>query len=258
MGRPKKTQEASKEVVNVSNRRLAWGGAMPKPTGNQELATNQFVNAVSRIYGVPSLGVNAMGDKPYLNKDGRLFLLHDFRKGKEGIKAIRTEFLQMSKTPDEASICKVTLVFKDGHEIEGIGEASKDNVKLDAVKKTLNMMAETRAMNRAIWKEIAGDAWDRVSKNIDKSKMSEQEKEKIIEAGRVSFEEVDQPNVNTEPPVPSSKSDLESNLRIKIESCSDTAMLIDIDQKLQKSDLYSDKFKKDMKALISSKVDNLG
>jgi hypothetical protein len=256
----KKVKKAeSREVAPVqSNRRLAWGNTMIKPQTFNDEQVNKFLASVSIVYGVPTMGFTMMGDKPYLNKDGRLFLLHDFRKGKSGLKATKVEYLELSKTKDQPSICKVTLVFQDGHEVEPIGEASAASVKLDAVKQTLNMMAETRATNRAIWKEIGGDAWDRVAKNIAKIKgMSEEEKAAVMDAGKVSAEEMNQPDHSNEPPVQSSQAELEANLRNTILNCSDAHKLIDIDEKLQKSTLYSAEFKKEMKVVIGAKVDSL-
>lgn len=172
---------------------LQWGGNLPSVRNNEEDAQKlaQFCNQVAQVYGVPSLGVNAMGGNPYLNKDGRLYLLNELRTGKTGIKAIRKDFLQMSTAPDVPAIIKVTLVFRDGHEVEAIGEASKESVKLAAVKATLNMMAETRGLNRAIWQEIGGDVWNRVAKNLKRSQLDEEEKARIVHAGSVSFEEMD-------------------------------------------------------------------
>jgi len=177
----------------IPKRKLAWGGHMPKPANQQDAAVSDFCNKVAQIYGVPSMGVNAMGNQPYLNKDGRLYLLHELRKGKQAVRAIRVEFIQMSHNIDEPAVVKKTIFFKDGVEVEAVGEASKQSVKLEAVKQTLNMMAETRALNRAIWQAIAADVWNRVAENLAKSQLTEEEKQKVAEAGRVSYEEMAQP-----------------------------------------------------------------
>lgn len=234
-------------------RKLAWGGAMPK-AGGSDAQVQVFCNQVAQIYGVPSLGVNAMGNNPYLNKDGRLFLLHDLRKGAEsGIKAIRTNYLQLSTAPDMMSVAKVTIEFFDGHEVEGIGEASKENIKLAAVQKTLNMMAETRALNRAIWKEIAGDVWNRVSENLKTANMTDEEKARVKDAGRVSYEEMEssqEPEVNMQ--------EAERQLRVFIKQCKDVGTLIEYDEKLKDSPMYSDSFKAEMHGIITQKVNELG
>lgn len=226
---PKKTtkKENSMALAVKSEQALAWGGSIPKVgerEENQAVLTN-FCNQVSKIYGVPSLGVNAMGGNPYLNKDGRLYLLNDLREGKNGLKAIRKEFLQMSRSIDEAAIIKVTLVFKDGHEVEAIGEASKESVKLAAVKQTLNMMAETRGLNRAIWQEIGGDVWKRVAANLKKSKLDEEEKARVVQAGSVSFEEMQQPTTRVTRPQASSSEQLVDMALKSIAKCTDSDVL---------------------------------
>lgn len=195
MPKNKKTQVAVKQSKAVAKKgknkevALDWGSVTSKE--NQSLQA--LCMAVSKVYGVPPLGVNTLAGQPYLNKEGRLYLLHDIRKGKEALKTSKTEYLQMSRTADEASICKVTLIFKDGLEVEGIGEASNKSVKLDAVKNTLNMMAETRAFNRAIWKAIGGSIWDRVEINLKKQKIATDSlvAEKLLDAGKVSYEEME-------------------------------------------------------------------
>lgn len=240
-------------------RRLAWGGAMPTTNGSNALVAQEFCNQVAQIYGVPSMGVNAMGGQPYLNKDGRLFLLHDLRKNKSAVQAIRSDFIQMSTKPSEFAIVKTTIVFKDGHEVEGIGEASEGNVKLDAVKKTLNMMAETRSLNRAIWKEIAGDVWNRVAKNLQNAQdLSDEEKSRVQEAGRVSYEEMQGNTAHASgQPQKSSPEELESQFRAFVDNCNDVGVLMDMSEQLEKSDLYSDSFKEEMQKKMLDRVNEI-
>lgn len=190
----KKTKKSSKKAVKkTTTKTLVLRTALPVAWGSVvsggEIAV--FVKKCATIYGIPPIGINIVGNQPYINKDGRLFLLNDIRKGPQKLVAIRTEFLQMSTVPDMAAICKKTLSFKDGLEVEGIGEAAPGNVKLADVKKTLNMMAETRALNRAIWQAIAGDVWNRVSVNLRKANLTEDEEKKVAQAGAVSYEEVE-------------------------------------------------------------------
>lgn len=185
-----RNKNKTKSVSLIVKTPLNWGGVMS--TDPKALQVRDFCIKVAKVYGVPPMCVNALANQPYLNKEGRLFLLHNLRK----VKAIRTEFLQMSKTPGETAICKKTIVLKDGTEIEGIGEASPGNVKLEAVQKTLNMMAETRALNRAIWQEISADVWKRVEINLNKIHLTEEEKDKAAKAGTTSYEEV---NAETKP-----------------------------------------------------------
>ena len=126
-------------------------------------------------------------------------------------------------------------MFRDGHEVEAIGEASKQSVKLEAVKQTLNMMAETRGLNRAIWQEIGGDVWNRVAENLKKSDLDEQEKARIVNAGTVSYEEMQQPARPAKPQATSG----DQLVRMAVDSikkCTDTAIIEKIRLDAQGSD----------------------
>lgn len=188
-----KKEKKTTSIVKKDDNPLKWGGVMTPANTNEEKRTREACAMVAKVYGVPPMGVNMMGSQPYLNKDGRLYLLSELRKGKNALEKIETEYLKLSLAPTEPAICKKRLVFKDGTIVEGIGEASQDNVKLAAVKLTLNMMAETRALNRAIWQAIAGDTYNRVAKNLKKENLSEEQAAMALKAGEVSAEEMNFP-----------------------------------------------------------------
>jgi hypothetical protein len=157
-------------------------------------AVDPFFAVVARVYGVPETGIDAIGSQPYLNKDGRLYLLKQLRKDKANkVKAIRVEFIKTSMSLTEPAIVKKTIVFADGLEVEAIGEASKDSVGSESVKQTLNMVAETRALNRVIWQAIGGEIMEQVQNNLENMEISDEDKARIVEAGRVSYEEMQRP-----------------------------------------------------------------
>ena len=219
------------KAVAAPARKQAWGGVIPKDNSGREGAqTADFCNKVAEIYGVPSLGVNAMGGNPYLNKDGRLFLLYDLCKGSDAVESISTEFLQMSLTPDQASIARVTIKLANGLTVNATGEASIKSVKLAAVQNTLNMMAETRATNRAIWKIVAQRVWDRVAENI--ATLSEEDKKRVVNAGAVSAEEMDRPA----PKVTDDETIIEG-LKAKVDAMDDLKTLYESRDKLTASKL---------------------
>lgn len=248
----------SEQAVQKTGRRMAWGGVIPMVGAKEEDAqvVQAFCNKVAQIYGVPSLGVNAMGGKPYLNKDGRLFLLSKYRENKRAVKGIKTEFLSYAKSLTEMAIVKTIIEFKDGTFVEGIGEASKENCKLDAVKTTLNMMAETRSLNRAIWKAIAFDVWNGISENLAKMTVSAEEKQKIIDAGKVSYEEMQQPEVQNENPTITPDEEIVIQLKEKIDETDDVNILIEYAQKLADSK-SSKKVKEEVGSYIQEKVKSL-
>lgn len=165
----------------------------PKKQVKEKKTIDPFFSVVASVYGVPDVGIDAIGSQPYLNKDGRLYLLNELRTGKQGVKAIRADFIRTSTSLIEPAIVKKTIIFRDDIEIEAIGEASESNVETSSVKKTLNMVAETRALNRAIWIAIAADVMKRVEKNLKTLKISDADRQRIMEAGRVSYEEMERP-----------------------------------------------------------------
>lgn len=166
----------------------------PKAKAPSRPARDPFFETVAKVYGVPPTGIDAIGDQPYLNKDGRLYLLNELRTGKRAVLAIRSDFIKTSTTLIEPAIVKKTIVFKDKTEIEATGEASQDNVETASVKKTLNMVAETRALNRAIWTAIAADVMKRVAKNLKTLTITDADRARIVEAGKSSYEEMERPD----------------------------------------------------------------
>jgi len=240
----KKTTEVA---VVKKEKTLAWGGNVPKIGVQEQNAevVKQFCNQVAQIYGVPSVGVNAMGGQPYLNKDGRLFLLNDIKKGPRRVKSMRTEFIQLSTGLDVPSIAKRTIEFADGLVVEAIGEASKDSVKLAAVKATLNMMAETRATNRAIWQAISGDVMNRVAINLSQMNAPAYVQNIVNKAGTVSYEEVSPEVVDK----------MYEEAVATIDACKSVDTLIEYDKKIQSSKKYSDEQKANLHELINFQVD---
>lgn len=152
-----------------------------------------FFATVAKVYGVPVNGISAIEGQPYLNKDGRLYLLDAICTGKRSVKAIRSDFIRVSTTAIEPSVAKKTIVFAD-KEVEAIGEASQDSVNSKSVKHTLNMVAETRALNRAIWVAIGADVMKRATKNLETLDISDEDRARLMEAGRVSYEEMERPS----------------------------------------------------------------
>lgn len=239
-------------AVAPKARKLAWGGVMPKPTGSDPVQID-FCNKVAEVYGVPSMGVNVMGNQPYLNKDGLLYLLNDLRKGKQAIKAIRKEFIQLSTSLDTMAVVKATLVFKDGVEIEAIGEASKDNVKLEAVKKTLNLMAETRAINRAIRQAITGDVWVRVAQRLEKANgLTDAQKQRIATAGTTSYEEMERPPA----PKLGKEERMIAQLCEAVDKVNDVTLLQEYADKLATGEA-SERVKKEVGAYIGTRIKEL-
>lgn len=253
-----KAKQTKKITINKPKQVTGWGGI--GSGGTPEVSA--FCNQVAKVYGIPVTGVNSMKGKPYINREGRLYLMNEMKTGKKALLKIQTEILNMALNLDSTAIVMKRLIFKDGLVIEAIGEASKDNVTKEGVKSSLNMMAETRALNRAIGQAIDGDLWNRIEKNIEDQNIQEKDIETVINAGRVSYEEMQQPDAEVVTPSDVKASE-PSDLKDVILGGVETAFLkksIDnltkIDQQTQKSDLDK-KFKKEVHSLCSLKVKEL-
>lgn len=184
-----KTKKVAKTKA-VAKPDLSWVGQeklMRAPATQADQRDRAMIMSVAKIYNMPALGVNVLANQPYINKDGLLYKLHEYFR----VKQIKTEFIKMSLGKNEPAVVKATIIMKDGMEIEGIGEASVTNVKLEAVKNMLNQMAETRATNRAIRKAITLKLWTDVEKGLKKGNVSEDDKAIAIQAGTQSYEEMD-------------------------------------------------------------------
>ncbi len=229
---------------------LAWGSVMTHITTQEEANARQMAVVVAEIYGVPHMCVTILGSQPYLNKEGRLFLLNELTK-KNPVAKIETEYLQISTAPNITAICKKRIVFKDGMFVEGIGEANPNNIKLNAVKATLNMMAETRALNRTIWQAIGSAIWERVAKNLKKKALTNAEMTTIVAAGQSSAEEMDRPEPNIQDLTPYQKA-----LKILEKDNRDIDTLEEWRIKIEQSDLYTKTERKELLLMIDRQMSN--
>jgi len=163
---------------------------------NDSQAARTLILNVAQAFEIPATCVNIMGGLPYINKDGLLFKLDEY-EGEE-IVSLETKMVQYSTKPGERAIAEGVLLLKDGRHFNAIGEADEGSVKLQAVKMTPNMMAETRAQNRVIRKAIAA----RMLRNLytklggKHSPYNEQEKTVITNAVSSSAEEMSNKDKN--------------------------------------------------------------
>ena len=236
----------SKALVKKTEKALMWG-SITSQDNVSVLATK-----VAQVYGIPPMGVTILGNLPYLNKDGRLMLYEELAKQPL---EIETEWIQYSKNTEESAICRKFLV-KDGKRIlDAIGEASRASVKLEMVKNTLNMMAETRALNRVIWLAIAAKVFDRVKTNLSLMNVTEEEAKAVTEAGRVSAEEI------TETPKKEATKKLaEPELFVAVKKMIDNpdhtkGTLLDLMTRVAHDKRFTADHRKELENLISVKLD---
>jgi len=248
----KKAIKPKKNALRKIERDLQWVGhqrLMQKPKSQEDVQQRELMLSVAKVYNIPLPGITILANQPYINKDGLLYKAHEYFR----ITNIRTEFIQTALKPDETAIVKATISTKEGIEVEGIGEASRANIKLDLVKNTLNMMAETRATNRAIRKLIAMKLWEDVEKRLAKERIDETKKAKIIEVGKSSYEEMDNEGTN----LPTDENSIKEMVKVAVDKCDDLDKLFDLMENIRKSDMYSEATKREILRIIDEKANLL-
>lgn len=140
-----KDENKMQEMVNM------FAGSSALLQNDKEVERNLILR-VAEFFTIPAVCVNVMGGLPYINKDGLLYKLMEYEGDK--IVSLNTKMLQLASGHGEKAIAEATLIFNDGRNFTAVGEADENSVKLQAVKMTPNMMAETRAQNRVIRKAI--------------------------------------------------------------------------------------------------------
>lgn len=263
--KPKTMPPKKKNLPAKIQQKEVWAGATSitgARTGD-DAKNMELICKVGQAFGIPPMGVNILGGKPYVNKDGLLYKLNEYSakraKGKGKLKGIKKEFIQYSLKPEDPAVMKAILEFDDGTFVEGIGEASKLNVSLDKVKASLNMMAETRAVNRAIRQHITFELWSEAMERFNTGKIAHDPDRALIEgAVIVSAEEMQNKGVKIEEVVaPTSQQDLQGMVMSAINCAKDRKTLEQIEKKLGTSDKISDSSKKMLKAMAEAKMATL-
>lgn len=252
-----KKEPTLQELVNM----FAGSSALIQ---NDKQTERALILRVAEAFEIPATCVNIMGGLPYINKDGLLFKLDEYES--DEILSLQTKMVQYATKPGERAIAEGVLVLKNGRSFNAIGEADEMSVKLQAVKMTPNMMAETRAQNRVIRRAIQA----RMLRNLytklggKNSAYNEQEKEVITNAVVSSAEEMtnkeamdrvrqvaEEATVNVGTIKPTPEQVIKMSLD-KIQVADDPFTLQDYRIKIERSNLYSVA----QRAMLYNAIDN--
>lgn len=265
---PKKTTALSTE----QQQKAVWAGHSGLQTLNEQQLKNQaLVSKCAQIFNVPPNGVDILGGKPYVNKTGLTFKLEQYfgktsktRKGQGRVKGIRIEFIEYAKTIKDIAIAKAIIEFDDDTFVEGIGEASPANVnaRMEKVAKSLNMLAETRATNRAIAKVVIPRLWQEVMDafiNNAELKNDAELRGKMEGAITVSAEEMDgdglKPDQRAKGATP--EAELRNIIIESVNKAQSKEMLEKIKAGVETSARLSDQSKKMLIGMIDGKISQL-
>ena len=197
----KKTK--SQMVVHTSQpakKEMIWSNASQiMASGREDIKTavaNQMMNLATAVFKLPPQGITILANQPYINKVGWKIKMREYHTDKYRIK---TEWKHFADPNEQYAIVEAIIEVRDAkgnwEEVSrAVGEATKTNIKLAAVKETLNMMAETRAKNRAMSDFIGARAIEDAVKMLGdmrkKNQVSEEEAHVITEAAKVTAEEM--------------------------------------------------------------------
>jgi hypothetical protein len=201
---PKKIK--SQMVVHTSQpekKEMIWSGASQiMASGREDIKTvvaNQMMNLATAVFKLPPQGITILANQPYINKVGWKMKMREYYQDKNRIK---TKWHHYADPNEQYAICEAIIEIKDAkgnweEMATATGEASKTNIKLAMVKETLNMMAETRAKNRAMSDFIGARTLEDAVKTLNamraKKEVTDDEANVITEAAKVTAEEM--PNI---------------------------------------------------------------
>ena len=205
----KKTKKTTSVTVHTSKSKkdMVWSNASEIMTSNREdiktAVAQQMMNLATAVFKLPPQGVTILANQPYINKTGWKMKMREYYQDKY---RIRTEWHHLATPNEKYAVCEAVIEVKDtkGNWEEAsraIGEATEASIKLQAVKQTLNMMAETRAKNRAMSEFIGARALEDAVKTLtsmrNKKEVSDDQANVITEAARVTAEEMNAPETKT-------------------------------------------------------------
>jgi hypothetical protein len=194
----------SKELSVKKEVDMSWAAATNIANmGREDIAATgakKMVMLASKVFELPIQGLTILGGQPYINKTGWSIKRHQKLEGTR----FEITWHHLAIPNEKYAIAEAKLLDKDGKVIsQAIGEAAESNIKLKAVKETLNMMAETRAKNRAMADALTGmiyvEAVEKMNKMIKDQKMTEHEASQISEAARTTAEEMNEPETKITP-----------------------------------------------------------
>jgi len=205
----KKTKKNTSVVVHTSKpaKEMVWSNASQIMTSSREdiktAVAQHMMNLATAVFKLPPQGVTILANQPYINKTGWKMKMREYYEDKY---RIRTEWKHLATPNEKYAVCEAIIEVKDSNGVwdevaRSIGEANEASIKLQAVKQTLNMMAETRAKNRAMSEFIGAraleDAVNMLTSMRTKNEVTDDQANVITEAARVTAEEMNAPETRT-------------------------------------------------------------
>ena len=188
--------------VSVPKKELGWADMtvlLDKPKTPTELRTQQMILFISDAFSLPPQGINILGGKPYINKDGLTYKLGEYFDKR--IVSVKQRLIKTAVNPEDQAIAKVSITVRndiDAHldeekrftiKYEAYGTASARNIQMSTIRSFANELALTRAFNRCVRQMVIRPMYKDF---LDKMKELSGDKEKMRLVGleAVSAEEM--------------------------------------------------------------------
>jgi len=185
----------SKNKSLVPKKELGWADMtilLDKPKTPTELKSQQMILFISEAFGLPPQGINILGGKPYINKDGLTFKLWEYFG--DQIVSVKQRLLKVAEKPEDQAVGKVIITIEDSHvsekkQFEAFGTASARNIQMSTIRGFANELALTRAFNRCVRQMVIKPMYDTF---IQKMRQLSKDKQRMALIGfeSVSAEEM--------------------------------------------------------------------
>lgn len=262
----KKNVSHETSVAKTEERRkVVFAGAqslLTRPKSKQEEQNRQLLILTSKALAINPFGVNILGNLPYTNNIGRKEKLAQYEK------TARFEYrwVRRSETDLDKAICECRIVKGDKPLCDWVtGECSPATIKMGPLQGYQNHMAQTRAENRAFeaayGNKLRLELFGNIQRLMSGGVASEDQAARALNAGKTSYEEAVEmrpSNDHAAPIAPAEKkteiteSDM-TKIRAIIKSTGSIDALIQIDNKVQGSKLYTKAQKDEIKKLTSDR-----
>jgi len=205
---PKKSTEVVVHSSKSAKKEMVWSNAGDIMASNRDdlktQVAQQMMNLATTVFKLPPQGVTILANQPYINKTGWKMKMREYYQDNY---RIRIKWHHQATPNEKYAICEAKIELKDTKTGEwdevssATGEATPQNIKLQLVKETLNMMAETRAKNRAMSEFVGARAIEDAVKVLttmkNKNEVSDEQASTITEAAKVTAEEMNAPETKT-------------------------------------------------------------
>lgn len=186
----KKTNSNKLAKESKLKKKMFWVGAKRFLDGEKGDVARRQLQVVADVLDVTPLGVNILGNKPYINNLGRKDKMKQYTKNKG---MFVYNWIKRSESDEDKAICEARIYVNgqpikvNGTEMPWIaGECSPASIKMGTLKGYQNHMAQTRAENRAFeyayGLKLHYETMERIGKRLKSKDINQEDAKAVAEA----------------------------------------------------------------------------